>query len=192
MPPTHTDSRPTILAAAERLLRKRGEGTPTLEAVAREARCAKGLINYHFSSKADVLAAVAAELGSARAARWAGAFAGRSADSAIRETWDLLVAERHDGTFSAWAALRAERGRVTVQAVNSHTSSFARSLSKGVSDLLASLDLRPTVAVPELGWYLAAVVQGMEVLLEAGAEPDELQGAYAAAWLGILSLTRAA
>ena len=37
---------------------------------------------------------------------------------------------------------------------------------------------------------MAAVVQGMELLLEAGAEPAVLQGAYSAAWLGILSLAK--
>lgn len=191
MATSRPDSESTILAAAERLLRKRGVGTPTLEAVAREAQCAKGLVNYHFSSKPILLAAVAEEMGRARAARWARAFEGPSADAAIRSTWELIVAERRDGTAAGWAALRAEVTRVTVQAVNSETASFARFLSQGVSGLLSALGLQPTVPAAELGWYLAAVVQGAEILLQAGAEPEEIQGAYAAAWLGILSLTRA-
>jgi hypothetical protein len=63
-------------------------------------------------------------------------------------------------------------------------------LGHGGLRLLEALGLEPRVAAAELGWYLAAVVQGMEVLLSAGARSTELEGAYAAAWLGILSLTR--
>jgi AcrR family transcriptional regulator len=184
------DARPVILAAAERLLRKRGAGTPTLEAVAREAGCAKGLVNYHFPSKAELLAAVAERMGNDRASRWSAAFGALSAEAAIRATWDLILAERRDGSGVAWAALRAEVAKATVHAVNLQTVRFATVLGHGGLRLLEALGLEPSVAAGELGWYLAAVVQGMEVLLSAGAASTELEGAYAAAWLGILSLTR--
>ncbi|HWP38198.1 MAG TPA: helix-turn-helix domain-containing protein [Gemmatimonadales bacterium] len=186
------DARGAILSAAERLLRKRGVGIPTLEAVAREASCAKGLVNYHFSSKRDLLAAVVERMGDERALRWSEAFTAPSAEAAIRATWDLILAERRDGRSAAWAALRAEVAKETVQAVNSQTVRFATTLSDGALKLLKALGLEPAVAAAELGWYLAAVVQGTEVLLSVGAAATELEGAYAAAWLGILSLTRSA
>ena len=183
-------SRSTILGAAERLLRKRGEGVPTLAAVAREARCAKGLVNYHFSSKDSLLAAVAEEMGRRRVDRWQAAFAGRSADAAIQATWDMILVEHQEGLANGWAALRAETHKLTVRTVNQTIALFAQSLVQAVAQLLAGMSLRPSVPVAELGWYLAAVVQGMELLLDAGGDPSELQGAYAAAWLGILSLAK--
>ncbi|HEX9582025.1 MAG TPA: helix-turn-helix domain-containing protein [Gemmatimonadales bacterium] len=183
------EARATILAATERLLRKRGTGTPTLDAVAREARCAKGLVNYHFPSKAALLAAIAEAMGRERTRRWQSTLGGSSPEVAIRATWDLVLAECRDGTSSAWAALRAERDRTTVQTVSSQVAGFGRSLATSLATMLSALELKANVPVSELGWYLAAVVHGMELMVDAGADPGELQGAYAAAWLGILSVT---
>lgn len=189
---TPEDSRAAIIVAAERLLRKRGAGAPTLEAVSREARCAKGLVTYHFASKAALLAAVADAMGRSRTGRWEAAFESAGAEATIRATWDLILAECRDGTSAAWAALRAELDRVTVQAVNSHVSGFGRSLAVAINAMLRAMDLKANVPTSELGWYLASVVEGMEIILDSGADPHELQGAYAAAWLGILSVTRQA
>ncbi|OGU08478.1 MAG: hypothetical protein A2W29_04445 [Gemmatimonadetes bacterium RBG_16_66_8] len=183
-------SRAGILAAAGRLLRKRGTGIPTLAAVAREARCAKGLVNYHFSSKASLLASVAEELGRNRVERWQVAFGDRTANGAIQATWEVILTERREGATIAWAALRAETDTLTVRTVNGADAAFGNALTLHVAKLLAEMNLQPSVPAAELGWYLAAVVQGMQLLLEAGAEPAVLQGAYSAAWLGILSLAK--
>ena len=51
-------TRKAILDATEALLMLRGAHTLTIDAVAREARCAKGLVHYHFRTKGQLLVEV--------------------------------------------------------------------------------------------------------------------------------------
>lgn len=183
-------ARATILDAADRLLRRGGGGT--VDEVAREAGCAKGLVHYHFKTKAGLLAATAARLGEGRRRRWAEAFHADSPQAAIDRSWALLVSESRDGTVKAWTALCARSEKATDQAVRLEFASFRDTVSGAAASLLRNLGLAPTVSMDELGLLLASVVHGMGLQLEAGAEPARLQGAYAAAWLGVLSLTRPA
>ncbi|HLB38748.1 MAG TPA: helix-turn-helix domain-containing protein [Gemmatimonadales bacterium] len=183
-------TRTSILDAADRLLRRGGGGT--VDEVAREARCAKGLVHYHFKTKAGLLAAVATRLGERRRTRWAEAFRAPTPDAAIKRSWSLLVAEARDGTVRAWTALLAQREKATDQAVSVESATFSAAISDSADGLLKELGLVPTVPSEELGLLLAGVVHGMGLQLESGTEPERLQGAYAAAWLGVLSLTRQA
>jgi AcrR family transcriptional regulator len=183
-------ARTTILDAADRLLRRGGGGT--VDEVAREARCAKGLVHYHFKTKAGLLAAVATRLGEGRRTRWTEVFRASNPDAAIKRSWDLVVTEARDGTIRAWTALLAQREGVTDRAVSLEFSSFSTAIADGADKLLEALGLAPTVPTEELGLLLAGVVHGMGLLLESGTEPQRLQGAYAAAWLGVLSLTQPA
>lgn len=183
-------ARATILDAAERLLRRGGGGT--VDEVAREAGCAKGLVHYHFKTKAALLAAAAGRLAEKRRSRWAEAFRTPSPDAAIQQSWTLLVSESRDGTIRAWTALAAQRDKATDRAVSLESIRFSATIAGAAAGLLQDLGLVPTVSPEELGLLLAGVVHGMGVQLEAGVEPGRLQGAYAAAWLGLLSLTRPA
>ncbi len=183
-------ARVTILDAADRLLRRGGGGT--VDEVAREAHCAKGLVHYHFKTKAALLAAAAARLGERRRRHWAEAFHAPAPQAAIDRSWALLVSESKDGTVRAWTALCARAEKVTDQAVSSEFASFSKAVASAADGLLRELGLAPTVPIDELGLLLAGVVHGMGLQLESGAEPARLQGAYAAAWLGVLSLTRPA
>ena len=54
---------------------------------------------------------------------------------------------------------------------------------------LSKAGLKPRIPLSELGNLLAAVVHGIGKMLLAGMNQGELEGAYAAAWLGILSRT---
>ncbi len=181
-------ARVTILDAADRLLRRGGGGT--VDEVAREAHCAKGLVHYHFKTKAALLAAAASCLGERRRSRWTEAFQAPTPDAAIKRSWALLVSESRDGTIRAWTALCAEHDKVTVRAVNSESASFSTAIAAATDGLLKELGLAPTVSIEEIGLLLAGVVHGMGLQLESGMEAEQLQGAYAAAWLGVLSLTR--
>lgn len=183
-------SRLAILGAAERLLRRRGATETTIEAVAKEARCAKGLVHYHFKTKPALLGAVAEQLGVAREAAWVAAFRAPSPQAAIQQTWELISREARDGTIRGWTSLFAEQNSLTGQTVRRRVETFAGALSGAVGRLLQDLGLRPTIPVREVGWLLAGVVHGTGIQLEAGANPTELQGAYSAAWLGLLSLSK--
>jgi AcrR family transcriptional regulator len=187
MPKDAERTRHKILDAADRLLRR---GGGTVDEVAREARCAKGLVLYHFKTKAALLAAAASRLGERRRSRWVEAFRAPTPEAAIRQSWDVLAAEAKDGTVRAWTALLAQRGTVTDQTVSSAFADFTDAVAEAADRLLRELGLSPTVRREELGLFLAGVIHGMGMQLEAGAEPGRLHGAYAAAWLGVLSLTR--
>jgi AcrR family transcriptional regulator len=176
------------VAAAERLLRRGGGGT--VEQVAREARCAKGLVHYHFRTKGALLAAATARLGEARQKAWREAFRARSPQLAIERSWQLLFSESRNGTVRAWTSLYAQTDHITGRAVSEQIAAYGRTLADAAGALLGDLGLAPTIPTQEIGWLLAGVVHGMGLQLEVGAPPDRLQGAYSAAWLGVLSLTR--
>ncbi len=181
-------ARAVIVGAAQRLLRRGGGGT--VEQVAREARCAKGLVHYHFHTKGALLAAAAAQLGEARQEAWREAFHATSPQQAIERSWQLLVSESRNGTTRAWTGLYAQAGRITGRAVSEQIAAYGRTLAEAAGALLGDLGLAPTIPIQEIGWLLAGVIHGMGLQLEVGVPPDRLQGAYAAAWLGVLSLTR--
>jgi AcrR family transcriptional regulator len=180
-------ARAAILEATLQLLRR--SGRLTVDQVAGAARCAKGLVHYHFHTKGALLAAAASRLAERRRSRWGEAFRGKTPDEAIRRSWDLLVTESRDGTLRAWLALCAERDKVTGQSVSSEVEAFSSAVAGAVELLVRDLGLTPTVSIQELGLLLAAVVHGSGLQLEAGVPPARLQGAYEAAWLGVLSLT---
>jgi AcrR family transcriptional regulator len=188
MPRDPERARSAILDAAERLLRQGNGGT--IDQVAREARRAKGLVHYHFGTKGALLAAVAVRISERRRRAWTAAFDAPTPDAAIQGSWLLLMREHEAGELRAWIGLCAEPDAATGRAVSKEIEAFAAEITEATGGLLASLGLQPTVPVVEIGRYLAAVVQGMGFQLAAGAAPEELQGAYAAAWLGALSLAR--
>ncbi|GBD32061.1 MAG: hypothetical protein KatS3mg081_2223 [Gemmatimonadales bacterium] len=188
---TKEASRAAIVAAAFRVLRKKGLAGTTVEAVAREARCAKGLVHYHFKTKTRLLAAVAEDLGATRREEWIAALSAADAKAAIQNSWALLSREARDGTLKAWSAL-AFSGELTGQTVKREAERFAAALSEALGSFLRTLDLDPTVPVSEMGGLLAAVVHGVGLELQAGGDSAHLEAIYAAAWLGLLALSRPA
>ncbi len=48
--------------------------------------------------------------------------------------------------------------------------------------------MKPSIPAEQLGWLLAAIVQGMAFQVAAGGDMEVIENAYAAAWLGVLSL----
>jgi len=183
-------ARTAILDAALQLLRR--SGGLTVDQVAVAARCAKGLVHYHFHTKGALLAAAASRLAERRRAHWGRAFRAATPDAAIRQSWELLAAESRDGTLRAWFSLCSEPDKVTGRTVSTETEGFGATIAQAAESLVGELGLTPTVSIEELGLLLAAVVHGTGLQLEAGVPPAKLQGAYAAAWLGVLSLTRPA
>jgi AcrR family transcriptional regulator len=181
-------ARAAILEATLRLLRQ--SGGLTVDQVAGAAGCAKGLVHYHFHTRGQLLAAAASRLAESRRRQWTEAFRVKTPGDAIRRSWDLLVSEGRDGTLKAWLALCAEQDEVTGQAVSSEIDAFSSTVAEATAALVRDLGLTPTISVTELGLLLAGVVYGSGLQLEAGLPPARLQGAYEAAWLGVLSLTQ--
>ena len=62
-------------------------------------------------------------------------------------------------------------------------------IGDALGGMLTRHGVRCRVSPKEVGWLLASVLSGVGFLLLAGASRNDLEDAYAAAWLGILSLT---
>jgi AcrR family transcriptional regulator len=179
-----------ILATVDRQLRRSGSEALTLETIARETGCAKGLVNYHFKTKGELLAAAAIRLLRERESRWRSTLATPSLEVAVRQSWQFITAEAADGFWRAWASLSSSNEKVTVQTVNDATESFSRTSAVSVELLLRAIGLTPTITSNELGHLVGASVQGFGMQLSQGMAPAQVEGAHAALWAAILALTK--
>jgi TetR/AcrR family transcriptional repressor of bet genes len=193
MPKKRTDSEQsmgTIIAAAISLVKRHGASGVTVDAVATEAGCAKGLVHYHFKTKKRLWEAVAQSLAKSRSETWEAAFSAETARDAIHATWTLLTDESANGTILAWTTMFGPGTLVTDQMTSESTQRFAGTLGRAASRLIGRLGMKLRIREPEIGLLLASVVSGAGFLLLAGASREDLEGAYAAAWLGVLALAR--
>jgi AcrR family transcriptional regulator len=104
------DGAPTrrrILEAATRLLRTRGIDAFSIEAVARGAGVAKGLVIYHFGSRAELLRECGAAVQADRGERLRRARATDPGVRGIDACWEELRRQTADGTTRAWLGLVA-------------------------------------------------------------------------------------
>src|SRR6185436_9795587 len=163
-----SDIQERILATVDKQLHRPGANVPTLEEIAREAGCAKGLVNYHFKTKGELLAAAAARLLRDREERWRSALAAPSLELSISQSWRFISSEAASGFWRAWACLVSSNDNMTVQTVNSATESFSRASAVSVELLLRSIGLTPTITSNELGHLVGAAVQGFGTQLAHG------------------------
>jgi AcrR family transcriptional regulator len=183
-------AREGILEKAEELVKRKGSEPVTVEDVARSTGVAKGLIHYHFKTKQGLMKAVAYRIAAARARSWSAAFDAETPTAALERTWTLLTEESESGTIRAWNSLLSREDLLTDQTAKTMYSEFSHSLGDALVRMLRDrMDLALTVPANEIGWLLGAVLNGMGLQLLSGANRTELEGAYAAAWLGILNLT---
>lgn len=182
----------SILDASVQTVVELGLGAWTVDAVARRAGCAKGLVPYHFGSKTALLAETARALREAHAARGVRAVAAHrgSAMGALDALWDALSTEVRSGWFAAWLAVTADPGLgrpgaspqsteaephlAAERSPESLTPTLARALGIGVRDLPAAEAVN-------------ALVSGCQVRLLAGAAEAEVREAYDRLWLQLLS-----
>src|ERR1041384_1107972 len=91
----------TILGAAIEVLAVHGLNNWTVEEVANRSRCAKGLINYHYRTKRELLGLAAETLRDDRAAHRLAAVQAPGTQ-ALDRLWSVLVREVESGWFAAW------------------------------------------------------------------------------------------
>lgn len=184
-------SRISILEAVESVLRKRGAHNTTMDTVATEAGCAKGLVHYHFDTKQKLLVEAVSRIAGAREAAWTEAFATPDPQEAVDRTWALIREEADAGTLRAWSSLVALGDPKVDQAVSKAADRLRQLMAEGTERLFEATGVEPGLPTREMGWLLAAVVHGVTFHAAAGADLGVLENAYAAAWLGLLSLTTA-
>jgi AcrR family transcriptional regulator len=177
-----------ILEAVDKQLRLEGAATMTLDRVAKEAGCAKGLINYHFKTKGDLFAAAADKIFSEREIRWKSALSAPNPEAAIGRSWRLICDEVDHGFWKAWNSLSSVGDELTVRTVNNRLESFCRSLAASVRELLRVLELKPSVPGEELGHLVAAAIHGFETQLASGVTRRHVESGHAALWVAVLAL----
>lgn len=182
-------ARKAILDAADLVLKRDGAYNMTMDAVARAAGCAKGLLHYHFHTKQRLLVEAVGRISTEREVQWTQAFDTADPHEAIDRTWNVIAQEVESGTLRAWSSLFTLSDSAVDQAVSKASARFRDQITTATRDLLARANCESTLPVDRLGWLLTAVVDGMSFQLAAGADAEVLADAYAAAWLGVLSLT---
>ena len=181
-----------ILKTVDKQLRTTSASAITMDRIALETGCAKGLVTYHFKTKAALLAAAADRLFRERDDRWQAALSAASPDEAIHRSWKLIVDDLSSGFWKAQTNLAAIDDVLTVQTVSKAFERFDALLSGSVGSLLRGMALKPSITDSELGHLLGASIQGFGIQLLSGLSPDHVEGAYAALWLAILSLAKPA
>jgi AcrR family transcriptional regulator len=152
----------------------------TIEAVASEARCAKGLVNYHFGSKAALQEQTRLAIEQRRASDRLAAVRDRFGADAIDALWRVLVADADSGRFRAWLGLVATRPRGAAPSPPAHGAT--RDL---ISELARALGT-PATALPSETVLLAAL-DGLTLQLHLGSSPTVVEEAYHELWLGLLA-----
>ncbi len=190
LPTKRGKARETILQQATILVKERGAEAVSIDAVAKAAGSAKGLVHYYFKTRRGLMGAVASEIAENRTRDWVSAFDAPSPRDAVDRTWKLLTDESVSGVTRAWSSLVCSTDVLPDQMANKLSIEFANSLCDAFATLLKDkLALTTTVPKEEIGHLLAALVNGVGSQLLSGVEKSQLEAAYAVAWLGVLSLT---
>lgn len=166
----------SIVAAATRVLLRDGLQSWSVDRVAVEAGCAKGLVHYHHRTKRELLGRVGESLSRARQARRLEALSGSGAD-ALDRLWLALVREVRSGEWAAWAAIAAEPGLPGPLAPPGDLPALAEAISR-------ALDL-PTLR-GEDARLAAAALDGFQLALHLGAPEAATREAYHQLWLALL------
>lgn len=167
-----------ILGAAIEVVVLHGLNNWTVEEVANRARCAKGLVNYHYRSKQELLVQVAHTIRDDRSARRLASIQ-TAGTQALDRLWTALNGEIESGWFAAWISLVAADGmlREAARANPRDSLAFADGLGR-------ALDLGDSL-VPRAA-LIDATLNGLQLSLLQGASPRTMEEDYHRFWLTIL------
>ena len=167
-----------ILGAAIEVVALHGLNNWTVEEVANRARCAKGLVNYHYRSKQDLLVQSATTVRDDRAARRLAAVQTTGAPSLDR-LWSALQQEVESGWFAAWLSFVAADGPLR------HAASRNPKDSRLFIDALCrALEAGPSLT--DQASLIEAALDGLQLRLLQGAPPQATEEDYHRFWLSVL------
>ena len=168
----------TILTAAIEVVALHGLNNWTVEEVANRAHCAKGLVNYHYRSKQELLQVAAETVRDDRAARRLAAVQTKGTE-ALDRLWATLTQEVESGWFAARLSLLAAEDPLRRAAAESsgEGARFTQALARAL-DVEHALD--------EYVALIQAALDGLQLRLLQGAPAEETQEAYHAFWLTLL------
>lgn len=168
-----------ILGAAIEVITLHGLNNWTVEEVANRAHCAKGLVNYHYRSKQELLKCAAETVRDDRTARRLAAIQS-SGSQALDRLWVVLVQEVESGWFAAWLSLLSADDplRKATAERPADTIAFASALSR-------SLGLGDELALQ--GALIQAALNGLQLRLLEGAPAAQTEEAYHRFWLTVVT-----
>jgi AcrR family transcriptional regulator len=167
-----------ILGAAIEVIALHGLNNWTVEEVANRAHCAKGLVNYHYRSKQELLARSADTIRNDRAARRLAAV-GATGTAALDRLWAALNQEVESGWFAAWVSLVATDGPLRAAAA-------ARPAESEAFAVMAGRSLGLGDRLKERAPLIQAGLDGLQLRLLQGVRPGETEEAYHQFWLAML------
>lgn len=179
-----------ILAAAVRVLSADPGGAATVDRVAGEAGCAKGLVHYHFKTKDALFAAAAAQIWAERGKAWRAALTGSDPHTTLQAAWQLLLEESRNGHLLASTSLGLTKSKLAGQSVKDGRRAFVLILGDSLVALFGRMGRAATVPASEIAALLASVIDGLGLQLAGGDGTDDLEPAWSAFWAAVLSLTR--
>lgn len=185
------DARERIEAAAvAALLQGPAEGL-TVAAIAEGAGCAKGLIHYHFKTKEALLARAAAAIWEGRREAWHEALRSESPADAIDRGWQALAEEAASGRVRAAVTLAArDESDLIGQSAREAAGGFRIAVTADLIHVLRGMGRTFTVPPEEAAQLFLSTINGLALDLEMGADAAVAEAAWAAFWVGLLSLTR--
>jgi AcrR family transcriptional regulator len=166
-----------ILTAASQVLIHRGLNAWTVDEVARRARCAKGLVNYHYRSKQALLERVAQFL---RDQRWSERREAARGENPLDRLWQTVIDEVNSGRFAAWLSLMAGGGPLRSAAAG--TGEQAAELSRTLGRALGLGE--ELVPRKEL---IAAALDGLGLQILQGGDPGRLEETYHRFWMTVVA-----
>ena len=188
-----SEARTKILHSATDLLQQSGAETLTIAATATHAGVAKGLVHYHFKTKQQLLREALKHVAAMRCDAWSRAFDADSATLVVDQTWALLTNESDSGVLRAWHSLLGLEHVLADRTARVTMEQFSHSLSTALERMLGrNMGVEPSIPKLELGWLVAAVVNGMGVQMMAGGDRTELEPTPTATLLPSPTPTRVA
>lgn len=173
------ERRGRIVATAKALFTSHGLHGWSVEQVATGAGCAKGLVHYHFGTRAALLAAVIDEMARGRMARRCAALAPRGT-AALDALWKVLYEDADSGVSRAWleAALDSTPEiRGVMAPSDTELQQFATASG-------AAMELPPLPT--DRAATLLLLLDALEAALVRGAPTAEVREAYDRVWLGMM------
>lgn len=173
-----------IARAAFDVLAERGLDGATFGRIAERARCAKGLVNYHFPSRFDLFAAV---VSLARQRLWdprVEAVAGSTGTAVVERAWKVLLAERGARIHLVLCSLASLRVDARIdQAFKVNHRSGREPWDSAIAGWLERSRFRTDSQV-DVSRAVAAILEGFAGTL-ADEDPDDVYPAFLTAWIGL-------
>ncbi|HET7602281.1 MAG TPA: helix-turn-helix domain-containing protein [Gemmatimonadales bacterium] len=167
------------MATAGALLASHGIHGWSVEQVAAGAGCAKGLVHYHFGTRAALLTAVVDEMARGRMARRSAALA-PGGTAALDALWAVMRDDASTGVSRAWLEAGLD-GSAGIRHVMAPSDTELQQFAAASSAAMELPNLPPRRAAT-----LLLLLDALEAALVRGAPGTEVREAYDRVWLGMM------